>query len=81
MQQFNMANLIVFRSPNGRDGWIAVKPDQVPVWLKTDENIAQMMAGNMCCDCGEGDKGSDWFAAMTADEFRRVAGVHEAGHA
>jgi hypothetical protein len=51
--------LMILYSANGRDGWTLVKPEDVPAWVKTSENVARMVHGDMCCDPSTGDEG--WY--------------------
>jgi hypothetical protein len=65
------ANLIIVRSPNGRDGWEPVPPAEVPTWVKSPDNIAHLVAGEMCMKRDENDrtdKGSDWYRAISVDD-------------
>lgn len=58
------ATLIIYSSPNGRDNWQPVKPEDVPQWLKDPERMAHLVAGEMACKNDEGDRGSDWYKAV-----------------
>ena len=62
------ANLVILASPNGRDGWRAVKPEDVPEWVKDHDNMARLMAGEMCMKADEGESGSDWYRARAVTE-------------
>lgn len=55
--------LVILRSEDGRDNWQSVLPADVPEWVKAPENIARLVAGDMCMKADEGEKGSDWFRA------------------
>lgn len=54
---------VIYRSPNGRDGWQPVKWEEVPTWVKEPKNMARLVAGEACMKCDEGETGSDWFRA------------------
>ena len=54
--------LVFYRSPNGVDGWEAMKAVDVPAWLTEDpEVLGRMVDGEACHDDGEPD--SPWYAA------------------
>lgn len=53
------ALLIILRSENGRDGWTAIKNEDVPDWVKDPENIRRMVEGEMCCRPETGDE--SWY--------------------
>lgn len=63
MAEFAQALLVILRSPNGRDGWTPVKPEDVPAWVKAPDNMAKLVAGEMCMKADEGQSGSDWYRA------------------
>lgn len=41
------ARLVILESPNGRDHWRPLKPDEVPEWLKAPEVMAKLVEGEM----------------------------------
>lgn len=59
----DQANLVIYASNNGRDGWEPVKPDEVPGWLKEPDVIGHLVAGETAMNPREGDKGSSWYRA------------------
>lgn len=63
----NTANLIIYASKNGRDGWEPVLPDSVPEWVKDPDTLGRMVAGDMAFKPNEGDKGSMWYRAEKAE--------------
>lgn len=67
MAEFAQALLLILRSRNGRDGWVLVKPEDVPAWVKSPDNMAKLVAGEMCMKSDEGVDGSDWFRAEKVD--------------
>lgn len=73
----SQAHLVIYRSPNGRDGWAPVKPDEVPEWVKQPDNVARMVAGEMCMKADEGDKGSDWYIGIRVEELQAMAKAQE----
>lgn len=66
------AELVIFASVNGRDGWTPVKPDDVPAWVIHPDNMAHLVAGETCMKCDEGPKGSLWYMAKPVDEARVI---------
>lgn len=59
----NIGTLVIFISPNGEDHWTPVKPDEVPAWVQDPDNMARLVAGEVCmCDVEE--SGSNWFMAL-----------------
>lgn len=57
------ARLIIHASDNGRSNWRPVDPAAVPAWVKEPDNVAHLVAGEMCMKADEGDKGSLWYRA------------------
>lgn len=57
------ALIIVYKSPNGRDGWEPVKQEDVPEWVADPTNMANMLEGYMANDPTQGEAGSDWWRA------------------
>ena len=47
---------MIFVSDNGRDGWSAVLPADVPDWLKAPAVIARLVAGDQACSPEGGDE-------------------------
>lgn len=47
--------LIIYASPNGRDQWLPVLPNEVPEWLKEEDTLGELVAGQMCSKCDEAD--------------------------
>jgi hypothetical protein len=62
------ANMIIYRSPNCRDDWTPVLPQDVPDWVRDPDNLAQLVEGNACCDPALGEAGSDWYRAEVVNE-------------
>ncbi|OGT57522.1 MAG: hypothetical protein A3E01_08260 [Gammaproteobacteria bacterium RIFCSPHIGHO2_12_FULL_63_22] len=58
-----LALLVIYRSPNGRDPWTPVPPQDVPAWVKDERNVAQMIAGEMCFNCDDLSGESAWYRA------------------
>lgn len=63
LSQFAQALLVILRSPNGRDNWEPVKPEDVPAWVKEPQRMARLVDGDMIMDPTEGEKGSAWYRA------------------
>jgi len=63
------AELVILASDDGRTNWSAVKPADVPAWVKAPDNIAKMLAGLECMKADEGDKGSMWYRAIPAEDY------------
>jgi hypothetical protein len=63
MTDYKQARLVILESENGRDGWKPLMPEQVPEWVKHPDNLARLVAGEMCMDPTKGDKGSPWYRA------------------
>lgn len=59
------AKLIIYTSPNGRDGWLPIDPHKVPEWLKRPDIVGRLVAGEMCMD-PKSSTGTDWFMAKRA---------------
>lgn len=57
------ARLVIFRSETGRGGWGPVRPEDVPDFVRRADVMGRLVAGEMCCDVGAGDKGSAWYMA------------------
>jgi hypothetical protein len=57
------ALLVILKSDNGRDNWTPVKPEDVPEWVRAQDNMARLVQGDMCMDPTEGEKGSAWYRA------------------
>lgn len=55
------ANLIIFSSPNGRDHWEPILPEEVPEWLKAPDVMARLVAGEECMHARESE--NRWFYA------------------
>lgn len=68
----SQANLIIFESPNGRDNWKPLPPDQVPEWVKNPDILGQLVAGEICMDAAIGDKGSPWYRAEMAPTEQQI---------
>lgn len=64
-------SLVILESRNGRDGWMPVKPEDVPAWVKDPLNVDRLVKGESCMKCDEGPKGSNWYRGMPMDDFRR----------
>lgn len=80
-ETLSQARLIIYASPNGRDGWAPVKPEAIPAWVKAPDNVARLVAGEMCMKADEGTAGSDWYRAeklpmLEAGEIRALADAH-----
>ena len=58
------ARLVVYKSENGRDGWMSCMADEVPEFVKRPEVMGRLVAGEQCMDVGEGDSGSAWYRAL-----------------
>ena len=43
--------LVIYESPNGRDGWRMLKPEEVPGWVREPDNMERLVRGDMCMDC------------------------------
>lgn len=72
------ANLIIFASDNGRDGWQPVAPESVPEWVKSPDNIGRMISGEACMKADEGEKGSAWYRAEKILAAADVAALQRA---
>ena len=59
--------LVIFRSPNGRDHWRPIKSHEVPAWVKEPDVMARMVAGEKVMKCNEFPSGSDWYGALTPE--------------
>lgn len=57
------AQLVIYKSENGRDNWKPLSPGEVPDWVKAPEVMGRLVAGEACMDAKIGDKGSDWYRA------------------
>lgn len=77
MAELKNAELVILRSANGRDGWEMVKPEDVPDWVKSPDNIAMLVRGLSCMKPDEGDKGSDWYCARPVEEALRIMKAQE----
>lgn len=55
--------LMIYRSPTGRDNWQPVLPDDVPEWVKDQDILGRLVAGEIACDPTEGNSGRDWYRA------------------
>jgi len=74
------AMLIIYVSPNGRDGWKPLLSDAVPEWVKAPDIMGRLVAGEMCMDAAQGTSGSDWFKAMRVlphAEYLKVQAAHK----
>lgn len=72
------ANLIIFSSPNGRDHWDPVLPEDVPEWLKEPDVVARLVAGEECMKAGESE--NRWFyaeQAPTEEDIRRMVSADQ----
>lgn len=67
------AMLVIFASSNGRDGWKPMKASEIPDWVKSPDNMARLVAGEMCMKCDEGDKGSMWYLAKRVVDVEAIA--------
>lgn len=67
MTQLAQGLLVILKSDNGRDGWTPVMPEDVPEWVKAPDNMARLVAGEMCMKPDEGEKGSAWYRAEKLD--------------
>lgn len=63
MEDIEQGVLVVFRSENGRDGWYAVKQEDVPDWVKEVDNMARLVDGEACMDATS-ESGTDWFTVI-----------------
>ena len=57
------AALIVYASVNGQDSWHPLKREEVPEWVCEPDNMAHLVAGDMCCNPASGGVGSLWYRA------------------
>lgn len=68
------AELVIWRSPNGRDQWQMIKPADVPEWVKHPNVLGRMVAGEMASDVRNDPF---WYRAEPAPsdkEIRRIFG-------
>lgn len=77
MAEMKQKELVILRSTNGRDGWQPCKPEEVPDWVKTPENMGQLVRGLSCMKADEGEKGSDWYCARPVDEVVTILKAQE----
>lgn len=45
--------LIIYVSPNGRENWQPVLPQDVPEWLKDPDILGELVSGEMACKADE----------------------------
>ena len=57
------AFLVIEVSVNGRDNWHPIHSDEVPDWVKDEDNRGRIVAGASCMKADEGEKGSLWYRA------------------
>jgi len=55
------AVLVIYKSANGRDGWMPVAEKDVPAWVKKPETIGRLIKGETCMKADDGTQGSDWY--------------------
>lgn len=63
MTTLTQGTLIIYASVNGDDPWHPLIAEEVPEWVKSPDTLGRMVAGEMCCNAAEGDKGSLWYRA------------------
>jgi len=61
--------LIIYRSTDDCETWVAVKPADVPEWAKDPDVIARMVDGEAC----QNDESEwEWFIALRAPNLEDV---------
>jgi len=53
LQRRAVGTLVIFKSPVGTNQWEAVKPDDVPGWVKDPDVLGEMVDGNAAHREGE----------------------------
>jgi hypothetical protein len=66
------AVLVIYKSANGRDGWVPVAEKDVPAWVKKPETIGRLIKGEACMKADEGKSGSEWYRARSVVSEKRV---------
>lgn len=76
------AHLVIYRSANGRDNWQPIPAAEVPEFVKDQDTMGRLIAGEECMDAGEGLRGSSWYRAVPvvtqAERDMIGAGINEA---
>lgn len=75
METTEQGRFVIFTSPNGRDGWMPVKPDAVPEWVKDPDNMARLVEGDACMD-PTSESGENWFMAMPEGDVASIVAAH-----
>ena len=60
--RMTQGTLIIYTSENGRDGWTPVLPADVPDWLKREDRMGRLVAGEMASD-PRSAKPHNWYRA------------------
>lgn len=68
----SQAMLVIYKSPNGRDNWSVVPPAEVPEWVKDRDVMGRLVSGEACMKADEGEKGSDWFRAVSIEGHEQM---------
>lgn len=63
------AQLVVYRSEDGRTNWQPVKGEDVPDFVRDPDVMARLADGEECMDCAQGNSGSAWYRAVSVEKF------------
>lgn len=72
MTEMKTAEVVIYRSENGRDGWTPILPADVPAWVTHPDNMARMLDGEECMKADEGEDGSDWYRALRWEDVQAM---------
>ena len=64
MSETKQAMLVIYESPNGRDQWKPLTPQEVPAWVRAPDVMAKLVKGDMAMDC---KIESPWYRADLVD--------------
>jgi hypothetical protein len=63
LKKKSKAILVIYTSVYGRGDWHPLHEHEVPEWVKAPDVMGQLVAGQMCIDAAQGDRGSNWYRA------------------
>ena len=71
-----LIDMIIIRSPDGEDGWTLVKPEDVPSWIKNDDQMITLLANGTAVSLPEtGD--TNWYQRYDPDAVARAKRLEE----
>lgn len=62
MKNLKQAMIVVFASEDGETGWAPLRPEEVPAWVKDEDVLGNLLAGDIAQDPQTGD--GRWFRAQ-----------------